>query len=56
VLRIANTVDVDRVGQVQGFLHGQNLLVRIAAAMDWTLDFHAGDAVYRVDIAPTRAV
>jgi len=56
VLRIANTVDVDRVGQVQGFLHGQNLLVRIAAAMDWTLDFHAGDAAYRVDIAPTRAV
>ena len=56
VLRIANTVDAGRIGQVQGFLHGQNLLKRIAAAMDWTLDFEAGGAAYRVDIAPTRAV
>ncbi|MDY0977013.1 hypothetical protein SOM61_18775 [Massilia sp. CFBP9012] len=56
VLGIANTVDADRTGQVQGFLHGQNLLGRIAAAMDWTLDFHAGGAAYRVDIVPLRSV
>lgn len=56
VLGIANTVDAGRAGQVQGFLHGQNLLQRIAAAMDWTLDFHAGGAAYRVDIVPRRAV
>lgn len=56
VLGIANTVDADRVGQMQGFQHGQNLLKRIAAAMDWTLDFHAGGTTYRVDIVPLRAV
>lgn len=54
VLAIANTVDPARTGQVQGFLHGQNLLERIAAAMDWGLGFHADGAVYRVDIAPKR--
>ena len=56
VLGIANTVNAGRASQVQGFLHGQNLLKRIATAMGWTLDFHAGGAAYRVDIVPIRAV
>jgi signal transduction histidine kinase len=55
VLSIANTVDAGRTGTVQGFLHGQNLLLRIATAMGWELRFHAGDTDYRVDIVPLRA-
>ena len=56
VLGIANTLDAGRAGQVQGFLHGQNLLDRIATAMGWSLDFHAGGAAYRVDIVPRLVV
>jgi signal transduction histidine kinase len=54
MLNIANTVDPGRSGTTQGFLHGQNLLRRIAAAMGWELRFHAGDTDYRVDILPQR--
>jgi signal transduction histidine kinase len=54
VLGIANTVDPDRAGAIQGFLHGQNLLRRIANAMGWGLQFHAGATLYRVDIIPLR--
>lgn len=52
VLRIANTVSGDAA--MQGFQHGQNLLQRIAAAMDWHISFHAGQNAYRVDIVPLQ--
>lgn len=55
MLRITNTVDPARVGTVQGFLHGQNLLQRIAKTMRWELGFHAGTTAYRVDLVPLRA-
>jgi len=54
-LAIANTVDGMREGQVQGFAHGQDLLARVAAAMDWQIAFHPGEAGYRVEIAPRPA-
>jgi len=54
VLGIANTVDPHRTGVVQGFLHGQNLLQRVARSMGWEVSFHAGDAMYRVDILPLQ--
>lgn len=52
VLSIGNTVSGSVA--VQGFQHGQNLLRRIAAAMQWEIRFHAGDTVYRVDIVPLQ--
>ncbi|WP_332878798.1 sensor histidine kinase [Massilia sp. S19_KUP03_FR1] len=55
VLSVANTVDTDREGGMQGFLHGQNLLQRLAAAMDWELGVHQGAQAYRVDITVLRA-
>ena len=55
VLGIANTVDPGRSGAAQGFLHGQNLLRRGAAAMGWELRFDAAAASYRVDIVPLTA-
>jgi len=55
VLGIANTIDPDRAGSTQGFLHGQNLLRRIAAAMDWELRVHGGERIYRIDVVVPRA-
>lgn len=52
VLSLANTIDPDRAGTMQGFLHGQHLLRRIAKAMGWEIAFHAEAAAYRVDIVP----
>ena len=54
-LRLQNSVDPARTSAIQGFLHGQNLLLRIAAAMRWDLHFHPGETVYCVDIVPRRA-
>lgn len=54
-LSLVNSIDPARTGTMQGFLHGQNLLRRIAAALRWELDFHAGATAYRVDIVPRRA-
>ncbi|GAA0765174.1 hypothetical protein LRH25_09450 [Ideonella azotifigens] len=54
-LCVVNTVDPDRAGVVQGFSHGQNLLLRIAKAMRWELEIHAGVNDYRVHIVPLRA-
>ncbi len=54
VLSMANAVDPGRAGTMQGFLHGQNLLGRIAGAMGWELGFHPGATAYRVDIVPLR--
>jgi len=55
VLSLSNTVDPARAGRMQGFLHGQHLLQRIAKAMRWEIGFHAGATAYRVEIAPRRA-
>jgi signal transduction histidine kinase len=55
VLSVSNTVDPVRTGSMQGFLHGQNLLSRIAKAMRWEIGFHAGADAYRVEITPLRA-
>jgi hypothetical protein len=54
VLGLSNTVDPARAGAMQGFLHGQHLLRRIAKAMRWDIAFHAGAASYRVEIVPLR--
>lgn len=54
-LAIANSIEASHVGQVQGFAHGQNLLVRVAHAMGWEIAFHPGDAAYRVEIVPRPA-
>ncbi|MDB5918884.1 MAG: hypothetical protein JWR40_3118 [Massilia sp.] len=55
VLSFCNTVDPARTGTMQGFLHGQHLLRRIAKAMRWEIGFHAGATAYRVEIVPIRA-
>lgn len=55
VLVVENTVDPSRPTVMQGFQHGQHLLRRIAEAMRWQISFHAGGAVYRVEITPVRA-
>lgn len=51
-LSLENTVDPSRTATMQGFLHGQNLLRRIAEAMRWEIAFHAGATAYRVTIVP----
>jgi signal transduction histidine kinase len=55
VLGVSNTVDPDRNGAMQGFMHGQHLLRRIAEAMGWEISFHAAPEAYRVDVVPLRA-
>lgn len=52
VLSFSNTVDPGAMRSTQGFLHGLQLLRRIADAMTWGISFHATPATYRVDIAP----
>jgi hypothetical protein len=52
VLSLSNTVDPARTGTMQGFLHGQQLLRRIAKAMRWKIGFHSGATTYRVEIEP----
>lgn len=54
-LGLANTTDDGKPGAIQGFQHGHNLLVRIAAAMDWQLTFHQHAGMYRVEIVPRMA-
>jgi signal transduction histidine kinase len=54
VLGLSNTVDPSRTAAMQGFLHGQHLLRRIAKAMCWDITFHAGATAYRVEIVPLR--
>jgi len=54
ILTLANTVDPGQLASMQGFLHGQNLLRRVAAAMDWDLAFYASATAYRVEIRPRR--
>lgn len=53
-LYLTNTVDPARPVAIQGFRHGQHLLRRIADAMRWRLDLHAGASDYRVVLAPRR--
>jgi signal transduction histidine kinase len=52
LLSLANSVDPARKNAVQGFLHGQHLLQRIARAMSWGVSFHAGTSAYRVEVVP----
>ncbi|AVR96872.1 sensor histidine kinase [Pseudoduganella armeniaca] len=51
VLAIVNSVEPGRPGAVRGFLHGHDLLARLAAAMGWSVRFEPGAASYRVAIA-----
>jgi signal transduction histidine kinase len=51
-VRITNSIDSDRPAAVHGFLHGQDLLRRIAATMGWQIAFQAGAGAYSVDIVP----
>ena len=54
-LSIVNTVPAGQPRRVQGFAHGQNLLLRLAQAMRWDIVFHPGATQYRVAIVPARA-
>ena len=53
-LTLKNSVEPSTTSTMQGFLHGQNLLLRIAAAMRWEVEFHAGVSHYSVEIVPRR--
>ena len=55
LLSVTNTMDPARAGATQGFMHGQQLLRRIATAMHWEIAFHAGEHTYRVEIRPLAA-
>jgi signal transduction histidine kinase len=55
VLGVSNTIDPLRTNSMQGFLHGQQLLQRIAKAMRWDIAFHPAATEYRVQIAPRLA-
>lgn len=54
-LNIVNTVQAGQPRRIQGFAHGQNLLLRLALAMGWEIVFHPGATRYRVAIVPTQA-
>ncbi|WP_426070342.1 sensor histidine kinase [Janthinobacterium sp. DSP2-3-3] len=49
-LSIVNTLRAGQPRRVQGFAHGQNLLLRLAQAMRWEIAFHPGATQYRVAI------
>ena len=51
-LDITNTVAPHASPGMQGFRHGQHLLLRIAEAMRWRIAFHADGGEYRVTIMP----
>jgi len=55
-LDITNTVTPGGRAAIQGFRHGQHLLLRIAAAMHWHITFHAGAAQYHVAIRPATPI
>ncbi|MGK5056180.1 sensor histidine kinase [Janthinobacterium sp. LB2P49] len=54
-LSIDNTVQPGQPTRVQGFAHGQNLLLRLAQAMHWDIVFRPGTTQYRVAIFPAQA-
>ena len=54
-LSIDNTVPAGQARRVQGFAHGQNLLLRLAQAMHWDIVFHPGATQYRVVIRPSQS-
>ncbi|OYO27769.1 HAMP domain-containing sensor histidine kinase [Janthinobacterium sp. PC23-8] len=54
-LIIHNTVPAGQATRVQGFSHGQHLLLRLAQAMHWDIRFDPGAAYYRVAITPLAA-
>lgn len=51
-LGVTNSVAPDAGAAIQGFRHGQHLLLRIAAAMHWHITFHADAGQYHVAIRP----
>jgi signal transduction histidine kinase len=55
-LTVINTVAPQAGAGMQGFQHGQHLLLRIAAAMQWQIAFHAGAGQYHVTITPAAPV
>jgi len=54
-LTIYNTLPAGQAMRVQGFSHGQHLLLRLAQAMHWKIRFDPGAAHYRVAITPLAA-
>ena len=52
-LAIVNTVAPQQAASTHGFRHGQHLLRRIAAAMQWQIAFDAIGHGYRATITPT---
>ncbi|MGX9696861.1 sensor histidine kinase [Janthinobacterium lividum] len=54
-LNIVNTVQAGHPRRIHGFAHGQNLLLRLAKAMQWNIVFHPGATQYRVAILPVQA-
>ncbi|OEZ49071.1 sensor protein QseC [Janthinobacterium sp. MP5059B] len=54
-LNIVNTVQAGHPRRIHGFAHGQNLLLRLAKAMQWDIVFHPGATQYRVAILPVQA-
>ena len=54
-LTIHNTVPAGQAMHVQGFSHGQQLLLRLAHVMHWDIQFYPGLLDYRVDIVPVRS-
>ncbi|WP_312440456.1 histidine kinase dimerization/phospho-acceptor domain-containing protein [Janthinobacterium sp.] len=51
-LSLHNTVPGGQAMRVQGFSHGQHLLLRLAQVMGWDIRFYPGLLDYRVDIIP----
>lgn len=51
-LGVTNSVAPDAGAAIQGFRHGQHLLLRIAAVMHWHITFHADAGQYHVAIRP----
>ncbi|AXA90843.1 HAMP domain-containing sensor histidine kinase [Massilia sp. YMA4] len=52
ILAIDNSMESGRPAAVRGFLHGHDLLRRLATAMGWSVRFEPGAGSYRVVIAP----
>ena len=53
-LSIVNTLQAGQPRRIQGFAHGQNLLLRLAQAMRWEIAFHPGATQYRVVMVPAQ--
>lgn len=56
VLQVKNTIAAGSQAIPQGFLHGQNLLKRMAGAMGWRIAFEGDAACYTVEIVAVGAL